>query len=377
MAGDEGKQQNRKTRLPSWAWIIIVPLVSWLALFLVLIIAGVVPLGPFGFLSGGSSSTPTATPNQSVHVLKGHTASVKGVAFSPDSTTLASVGDEAEGRLKLWRVADGTLIYSVDAHKGGARCVAFSPDGKLIATGGQDGVVRLWNAADGTLVRELTGSVADQTAVTFSPDGRTVAASTWGRSWAGEVDTVHLWRVDDGAPLLQLNGNSRVATSVTFSPDGQYLAAGGDDYRDSPGLYIWHLPDGKVVHTENKMTAWAVKFAPRHTEGNPDLMLAIGRGDIDFMSVPEAAVVRTISYDGGSLGESFDFSPDGQLLVTGSWDNTVRLWRVSDGKQLQTWRGHSTFVESVAFSPDGKLVASGSLDNTVRLWQVPTPTPNP
>jgi WD40 repeat protein len=253
--------------------------------------------------------------------------------------------------------------------------LAFSPDGKLIATGGQDGVVKLWNAADGTLVRELTGSVADQTAVAFSPDGRTVAASTWGRSWAGEVDTVHLWRLDDGAPLLQLNGNQRVATSIAFSPDGQYLAAGGDDYRDSPGLYIWHLPDGKVVHTVNGMTTWAVKFAPHHTGQDPDPMLAVGRGEIDFLSVPDGAVVRAIPYDGGSLGESFDFSPDGQLLVTGSWDKTVRLWRVSDDRELQTWQGHGTYVESVAFSPDGKLVASGSLDNTVRLWQVSTPIP--
>ncbi len=378
MTRENGGKPNRSARLPSWAWILIVPLVSWLALFLVLVFAGVVPLGAFGFLRGASSSAPTstATPDQSAHVLKGHTASVKGVAFSPDSSTLASVGDEAEGRLKLWRVADGTLIYSIDAHKGGARCVAFSPDSKLIATGGQDGVVKLWNAADGTLVRELTGSVADQTAVAFSPDGLTVAASSWGASWLNRVDTVHLWRVDDGTPMLQLNGNPRVATSVTFSPDGQYLASGGDDYQDSPGLYIWHLPDGKVLHTESKMTSWAVKFAPRHTDTdkNPDPMLAVGRSAIDFMSVPDGAVVRSIPYDGGSLGESFDFSPDGTMLVTGSWDNSVRLWRVSDGKELQTWLGHSTFVESVAFSPDGKLVASGSLDNTVRLWQVPMPT---
>ena len=138
MKGDGGGQQNRSPRLPSWAWIIIVPLVSWLALFVVLIFAGMVPLGTFGFLSGASSES-TPIPDQPVRVLKGHTASVKGVAFSPDSSTLASVGDEAEGRLKLWRVADGTLLYSVDAHKDGARCVAFSPDGKLMATGGQDG----------------------------------------------------------------------------------------------------------------------------------------------------------------------------------------------------------------------------------------------
>ena len=156
---------------------------------------------------------------------------------------------------------------------------------------------------------------------------------------------------------------------------GSIWPVGADDYRDSPGLSIWHLPDGKVVHTESKMTSWAVKFVPRHTGANPDPMLAVGRGEIDFLSVPDGAVVPSIPDHGGSLGESFDFSPDGQLLVTGSWDTSARLWRVSDGKELQTWLGHSTFVESVAFSPDGKLVASGSLDNTVRLWQVPTITP--
>jgi WD40 repeat protein len=366
MARQDKQRQQRPARLPAWIWILVIPLVSWLALFLLLIAIGVLPLGLLGFTSL-AIGTPTPIPEQAIRVLEGHTGSVQGVAFSPDSNNLASVSDETAGRLKLWRVADGSLIYSVEAHEGGASSVAFSPDGKIIATGGQDGAVRLWNAADGAPVRDLLGSVPDVTSVAFSPDGLTLAAGAWGRPWQNRVDTVHVWRVDNGTPLLQLEGNPRVATSVAFSPDGQYLAAGGDEYDKAvPGLYVWHMPDGELVHTKLG-TVWTLEFLPGNEGGST---LAVGMNGISFVSVPDGAVIRNIPYQDGA--SSFVFSPDGRLLVTGSYDNTVRLWRVSDGKELQIWRGHSTYVESVDISPDGKMVASGSLDHTVRLWQVPT-----
>ncbi len=200
----------------AWVWIVIIPAVTWSALLIGLALLGIWPFGPsrlFGFpnVAQGGISTPTLTPlpvvsvqtsvpmptntvstGQAARVLKGHTGSVIGVAFSPDSKTLASVGGDDDGRVKLWRVADGTLIYSIDAHSGGAGDVAFSPDGKVIASAGKDGFVRLWNAADGKLIRELGGSVADLTRLAFSPDGQSVAAGSWGRSWMNRVDTVHL-----------------------------------------------------------------------------------------------------------------------------------------------------------------------------------------
>jgi WD40 repeat protein len=365
MAREANQRPQRAARLPVWIWIVIIPLVSWLSLLIGLAMLGFLPFGMLGFLSP-AGSTPTPVPDQSIRVLKGHTGSVTGVAFSPDGTTLASVGDETAGRLKLWRVEDGSLIYSIDAHKGGATSLDFSPDGKILATGGEDGVVRLWNAADGSPVRDLTGSVADLTSVAFSPDGRTIAAGSWGMDWLDRVDTVHLWRVDDGAPLLQLNGNPRVATSVAFSPDSQYLAAGGDEYDKAvPGLYIWHMPDGELVHTKLG-TVGTVEFLPQN-EGATTL--AVSMNGTSFVSVPDGAVIQNIPYQDGA--GSFAFSSDGRMLVTGSHDSTVRLWLVEDGRELQTWQGHSTWVESVAISPDGKVVASGSLDKTVRLWQVP------
>jgi WD40 repeat protein len=373
MGREANKPSPRPARLPAWSWIIIIPLVSWLALFLGL---GLIRAWPPGMLQFGSPGSSAATPSADspIRVIKAHTGSVTGMAFSPDGTLLASVGQEAAGRLKLWRVADGSLVYSVDAHPGGASSVAFSPDGAMLATGGQDSLVRLWNTADGAPIRDLTGSVQDAISLAFSPDGQTIAAGSWGRSWLNRVDTVHLWRVADGKPLLQLDGNPRVATSVAFSPDGQYLAAGGDDTRDTPGVYIWRLPEGRLVQTVAQTPSWAVQFMPRATASLTQTTLAVAAGPITLINVPDGVVAQTIPVTDGSLGHGLALSPDGRwLITTGPGDHAVSMWRVADTKELHTWTSDDAWVQRLALAPDGTLVAAGALDGSVRWWRVPAP----
>jgi serine/threonine protein kinase len=301
-------------------------------------------------LPSASATTPAPTPVQLgrvadgslVRTLTGHTDG-HSVSFSPDGSLLASgsgidhqvvacggwfVGAHPHGAhrlglervvfagwelagvgewdktIKLWRVADGSLVRTLTGHTDSVRSVSFSPDGSLLASGSWDKTIKLWRVADGSLVRTLTGHTDAVSSVSFSPDGRLLAS--------GSVDkTIKLWRVADGSEVRTLTGHTDWVFSVSFSPDGSLLASGSGDET----IKLWRVSDGSLVRT---LTG--------HTDA-----------------------VRSVS-----------FSPDGRLLASGSWDDTIKLWRVSDGSLVRTLTGHTYSVRSVSFSPDGRLLASGS-----------------
>ena len=202
----------------------------------------------------------------------------------------------------------------------GVRCVAFSPDGGLLAANGDDETVELWNPETGERLHTLTGHSSWVHTVAFSPDGRLLATGS-------DDKTVRLWDPRTGEQLRTLTGHQHSVVAVAFSPDGRLLATGGRDKTvllwDPQSGKRWNPRSGKSLHTRTG-----------HTNG-----------------------VRTVA-----------FSPDGRLLATGGHDKTVRLWDPLTGEQLRTLIGHREWVAAVAFSPDGRLFATGSEDGGVRVW---------
>ncbi|WP_084763412.1 NACHT and WD repeat domain-containing protein, partial [[Scytonema hofmanni] UTEX B 1581] len=246
--------------------------------------------------------------------LQGHSELVISVAFSPDGKTLAS--GSADKTIKLWDVATGKISQTLTGHSKWVNSVAFSPDGKTLASGSADKTIKLWDVATGKLSQTLTGHSDGVYSVAFSPDGKTLASGSGDK-------TIKLWDVATGKPSQTLTGHRDKVISVAFSPDGKTLASGS--YDDT--IKLWDMATGKPSQT---------------LTGHRDKVNSVA------------------------------FSPDGKTLASGSPDKTIKLWDVATGKLSQTLTGDSDEVSSVAFSPDGKTLASGSADKTIKLWDVAT-----
>jgi hypothetical protein len=306
--------------------------------------------------------------------LTGHTDVVTSVAFSPDGRLLAS--GSADKTIKLWEVASGSLVRTLSGHTNYVKSVAFSPDGRLLASGSADKTIKLWEVASGSLVRTLSGHTDYVTSVAFSPDGWLLASGS-------HDHTIKLWEVASGSLVRTLSGHTSYVTSVAFSPDGRLLASGSFD----DTIKLWEVASGSLVRTLTGHTddVKSVAFSP---DGR---LLASGscvkvenyscvQGEIRLWEVASGSLVRILSGHTWFV-TSVAFSPDGRLLASGSCgqlnsssggciQGEIKLWEVASGSLVRTLSGHTSYVTSVAFSPDGRLLASGYNDRTIKLWDV-------
>jgi WD40 repeat protein len=294
----------------------------------------------------------------------------------------------------LWNQCRGDNFHTFRGHSNVVCCVAFSPDGKTLASGSWDSSVKLWDVANRRLVTTLPGRVAW---LAFSNDGETLAT-------AGG-DSVKLWNVNTHQLIFTLKEEK--AARIAFSPVGTLLAIGyghpvfGDgvggpiklwDYVThqvvrtfpEPGSRLAFSPDGRILAarcTNNTVKLWNVTTGEemRRLENAWDVIclsfspdgqtLATGNwaGEVQFWNI--ATGERGLLLRGHTAQVwSLAFSPDGRRLATGGTDQTVRLWSVSSGREESKLMGHGSEVWAVAFSPDGQTLATGSKDEMVMLW---------
>ncbi len=242
--------------------------------------------------------------------------------------------------------------------------IAFNPDGTLLATGDVNHEIHLWQVSDGKQLLTLRINEGWVWSVAFSPDGRWLASSA--------NRAVHLWDVQTGEQVRVFQGYSDRVFSVAFSPDGTLLATGSEDHL----VRIWNVRTGELLHTlkghTNEVRSVAFSPAVRHHAAAP-ILLASASYD-GTVRLWDAVVGNCIGLLRGHNDWvwSVAFSPDGSTLASSSSDRTVKLWEVATGNCRHTLHGHTRPVRTLTFCPDGRTLASGSDDRTLRLWEYQT-----
>ncbi len=310
------------------------------------------------------SPTPTSPPQgTTLYTYRGHVRKIRDLAWSPNGKRIASASDDYTAQ--VWDASTGNNPIIYRGHSSFVEGVAWSPDGKRIASGSADATVQIWEPSTGNLIYTYRGHSLWVNRISWSPDGKYIVSGEQSGS-AGSIVQVRVWEAATGKTIVIYRGHTNGVFAVAWSPDGTRIASDGYDGT----LQVWDATSGNPISIYRD-----TNFHYGLSWSSDSNRIVVGGSDTQARVLDANTGNIVYTYNIGSKGiPDVDWSPDGARIAVGSTNGAVYLVNAANGNNLYTYNRQAGSIEALGWSPDSKLIASGndigsSTGGTVQVWQ--------